>query len=270
MLYRLKVIFGLAFCVFGTGLGIAKTPPKPFEITKDQQAIGIVQSALEALGGLNIAATYSDSVTIATASIHETNAEIEVPVTIKTKGSREMRSEMHMPKGLTVRILNNGRSILQRPNGKVQKLSMNNAVGERIEHIPLFSMLSEYAHPDISVQYKGTSQVQGQPVQVVALSYVPSTDPGQGPAFSAATQTLFFIDQTTNLVDKLRYTNHDENDDGTTQQIDVYFSQYQTVDGVAIPFHQATYADGKLLSELVLKSVTFNNGLSDSEFTLPE
>ena len=268
---RTLLVVTIAACLFGTLTMSAKTPPKPFVISKDPQAMTIVQSALTAMGGANVAISNADSVTTATASEYPHGKTISFPLTIKTRGTRQIRIEAQKSNGMAVAVLNNGQGAIQRPDGRVKARLSNNTVGERVEHIPLFSMLAEYENPDINVQYKGTAQFNGQNTRVVALSFIANKNPYQAPIYAAMTQTLFYIDQTTGLVDKLQYTDHEESghpeDD---QKVEVYFSGYQTVDGIAVPFHQTTYSDGKLDSDVILNSVTFNAGVSDSDFVLPQ
>jgi hypothetical protein len=51
--------------------------------------------------------------------------------------------ELQRPSGTTVRILNHGEAVMQRPDGTVHHLLMNNTYGERVSHIPAFSLLAE-------------------------------------------------------------------------------------------------------------------------------
>ena len=83
------------------------------------------------------------------------------------------------------------------------------------------------------------------------------------------TRTTFYVDQTSGLVSKLEYTNYAENDSDAQQKVEIVFSDYRNINGAWVPFRQTSYTDGKLESELVLSSVSFNVGVPDSEFDLP-
>jgi len=244
---------------------------KSFEITKDPQAMMIAQSAVTAMGGAEAILRYQDSLATGRLTIHEGNTPVSFPITLRSKGTHQTRVEVQMASGTNIRIMNQGRAALQKPDHTAQALGLNNTVRERVDHIPLLSMLAEYQSPNISVASEGTAEVKGRSTSVIALSFVPHGDLMQGPFFAAVTRTLFYVDQVTGMVDKVQYSNYEE---GHSQQshrtLEEYLSQYETVDGIAVPFHQTTYANGKLQADLVLKSVTFNVGLSDSEFTLPQ
>jgi hypothetical protein len=51
-----------------------------------------------------------------------------------------------------------------------------------------------------------------------------------------------------------------------TAKIEMYFSNYQNVNGIAVPFKRSLYVDGKLATDLTLTSIAFNTGLVDSDF----
>ena len=60
-----------------------------------------------------------------------------------------------------------------------------------------------------------------------------------------------------------------ENDPNDRTKVETYFSDFRSVNGAWVPFHQTTYEDGKVAEDLVLASVAFNVGVSDTEFALP-
>jgi hypothetical protein len=112
--------------------------------------------------------------------------------------------------------------------------------------------------------------VAGQRRNQIALSVIPTSDPDQAKHFRAQTRTTFEIDSASGLVTRIAHPLAAENDPGVVQQTEIEYSDYRVVDGVAVPFRQKSYADGKLESELVLDSVNLNVQLNDSEFELPK
>jgi outer membrane lipoprotein-sorting protein len=250
----------------------AQTPAKKtFEIVKDPKATIIAQTAVTAMGGNSGILSYQDSMATGTLTLDQGGHPTTFPIMLKSKGTHETRIEVQTPNGIRVRILKEGRAALQKPDGTVQTLATNNSVGERVGHIPLLSLLAEYQSSDTSVTYEGTAQVNGHLANVVAVCFVPRKGLTEGRIFASITKTLFYVDQATGMVDKVQYENYEE---GNLQQyhqtMEEYFTQYKNVNGIAVPFHQVTYAGGKLEADLVLTSVTFNVGLSDSDFTLPQ
>lgn len=241
-----------------------------YKITKDVQAMAVAATAFTVLGGTQALLTYQDSLATGTLTVYWTKSPVSYPITLMCKGTQETRTELQLPKGTNVRILNQGQAALQRPDGTVVHLLMNNTIAERVTHIPLLTIISEYLNANTSVKYQGTAQVNGQNADVVTISLVPTTDPVQGPQYDSMTQTTFYLDQSTGFLDKIQYSSFGENDPNSTETIEVYFGKYQTINGMAIPFEQTTYVDGNLESDLILNAVNFNVGLLDSDFVLPQ
>ncbi len=261
--------FLLTSIVFFSTSALQAGTTAQFTITKDPQALVIVQKALAAMGGSQALLAYQDSLATGTLTTYAGGNQFKYPITLKCKGTQETRVEVLKPEGTNIRILNQGVAAIQRPDGTIRNLLTNNTVAERVNHIPLLSILADYQNADISVQYLGTAQVSGQTADIVAVSFIPTADPTQGPIYASMTQTLFFVDQATGVVDKIQYTDYAENDPSSTQKVEVYFGNYQAVNGISVPFHQTIFTDGNLESDIMLQSVSFNVGLTDAEFALP-
>ncbi len=245
----------------------AATPQ--FTITKDPQAVAVAEKALAAMGGVQALLSYQDSQATGTLTLYGGSAPVAYPITLKCKGTQKTRVEVQKSDGTNVRIMNQGQAVVEKSDGTVVKLVTNNTLAERVNHIPLLSILGEYQGGSIQVQYLGVTRINGQNTDIIGISLVPTTDPVQGPIYASMTQTLFFVDQQTSLIDKVQYTNYAENNLSSTQTVEVYFNNYQLANGILVPFHQTIYEDGAIDSDIALSSVTFNVGLTDAEFALP-
>jgi hypothetical protein len=84
------------------------------------------------------------------------------------------------------------------------------------------------------------------------------------------TKTQFFIDPTSGAVLKIAYTNFSETNPDSGQAVEIYFSDFRVINGERVPFRQTEFDDGVLESDLTLTSITFNNGLADTDFSLPQ
>ncbi|MCI0349525.1 MAG: hypothetical protein L0Z53_08880 [Acidobacteriales bacterium] len=235
-----------------------------------QRSVAAMGGPTATLSGAETGASGPDSVATGTLTLHAKNVKEGnvIPIALKTKGTNRVRLELQRPSGTTVRILNNGRGTMQRPDGTVRPLLMNNTYGERVGHIPAFSLLAENQVPTVELESLPEKVTAGQATDSVALSVVPTSDPEQAPHFRAQTRTTFEIDRATGFVTRMGYPLAAENDSNVVQQIEVEFSDYRVVAGVAVPFHQKSYANGKPEAELILDSVSFQVQLSDSEFEL--
>lgn len=226
--------------------------------------LALADKALFATGS-SAAVGYQDAEAIGTISVPSNDP---IPVTIRTLGRTAVHVEAKLKDGTAVRIVNGGKGVYTRADGKQRQLADLNLVTERVNYIPALSFLADAHATDISVTAAGTDTVKGTTVDVVAIAVSKGADDAQIAACKEVTQRKYFIDRSTGLVLKVEYTHFAE--DGAPGRAEVFYSDYRTVSGMEIPFRQATYINGKLLSELTLQSVTFNVGLSSADFVVPE
>lgn len=264
---RFKAAFLLCLVFLVARDGVAAN--KPYSLTVDPQALAVAQAAFKVMGGTQAISGYQDSVASGTAVISAGGSPVSCPITMKSKGLRETRVELQQTSGTKVRIVNQGQGEIIRPNGSIEKLYANNTFYEHVNHIPLLSVLAEYANGNVNLLYKGVVQVQGQPEDVIEIDFVPNLDSVQGPIFASMNQTLFFVNQTTRFIDKIQDSPFNEGDSKNKFTEEVYLSDYRSVNGMFVPFHQTVFIDGQLDTDLQFASVTFNVGLPDSDFVLP-
>lgn len=248
-------------------------------ISKNAQALAIAQRSVAAMGGPTALSAAGDgvlapdSIATGTLTLYGNNVKDKanvIPIVLKTKGTGRVRLELQWPSGITIRILNSGEAVMQRPDGTMRRLLMNNTYSERVSHIPAFSLLAENAAQTVELEQISDKLVGAERRNVIALSVVPTADPDQAKLFREQTRTTFEIDSTSGLVIRIGHPLAAEKNSNVLQQTEIEYSDYRTVEGVAVPFRQKSYADGKLESELVLDSMSFKVQLADSEFELPK
>jgi hypothetical protein len=241
-----------------------------YQLTRDPQAVVVAQAAFTVMGGAQAIAGYQDSLASGTVTISAGGNQVSYPITMKSKGLRETRVELQMPKGTNARIVNQGQGAIVRPDGTVKSLYSNNTFSEYVNHVPLLSVLADYASGNVNLIYKGVAQVQGQSEDVIELDFVPNLDPIQGPLFASRSRTLYFVNQSTRLVDKTQRSAFAEGNMNSTFAEEVYLADYRSVNGLMVPFHQTVFIDGQVDSDITFTSVSLNVGLLDSEFALPQ
>jgi len=239
-------------------------------IRQDSQALAIAKAAFDAMGGAPAVLAYQDSVASGTVTIYSGRDPAAYPIMMKSKGLRETRVELQMPSGTNLRIVNHGQGAIIRPDGRVKALDSNNTFHEHVNYVPLLSVLADCSGGNVNVIYQGTADVQGQAEDIVEIDFIPDLSPGGGPIFASKSRTLFFINQSTKLVDKTQHDTFFEGNLATTFSEEIYYADYRSVNGMLVPFHQILFIDGKLDTDLRLTSVNFNVGLSDSDFVIPE
>jgi hypothetical protein len=166
---------------------------------------------------------------VATGTIEFTTSKgpLILPIVLKSKGTRMLRTELQRPEGMRLRIVNRGRGVIEKADGTVMKLASVNTAIERVNHIPALSILDRTADPSTEIKYVGPASVNGRPAGVISLAYVPTSEPRAAKLFRSTTQTLFYVDQATQLLTKMEYRNFAENDTNLADKVEVFFTDYQ-------------------------------------------
>ena len=256
----------LLFClVAGAVIAAAQTSvtststTAPSAITKDPQAIALAAKAIAAMGGVQAIATITDSRASGTFAIASDSAS-PYPIMLETQGTQKVRTTLTRPNGANIRILNGGVAAVIHADGSVRTLDANNTMAQRVDHIPVLSLISEYQNGNIEV-------TSGPVPNSFAVTLIPTT--AIGDYYRGLTKTIFTVDPNSGLIISMQLTAHGEGSLKDTYPVQIVYANYQAVNGVMVPFHQTTYENGTMTTDLVLNSVAFNVGVPDSDFTLP-
>jgi hypothetical protein len=247
--------------------GDAAVASKQYVLTIDPQALSVAQATYTAMGGANAITGYQDSLASGTATIYSGGTSVPYSITMKSKGLRETRVELQMAKGTNVRIVNQGQGAILRPDGSTKSLYSNNTFYEHVNHVPLLSVLSEYSNGNVNLLYQGTAQIQDQSEDMIEVDFVPNLT--NGALFASMSNTVFYVNQTTKLVDKTQRSTFYEGNQNSTFTEETYFSDYRSVSGMLVPFHVTVYVDGQMDTDIQFTTVSLNVGLPDSEFVIP-
>ena len=229
--------------------------------TKDPTAMAIVQQSLAAMGS---GQTFVDVQGAGTTTAYGGAGQVIYPITLQATGTASIRSAISKPSGTKTYVTDGTNLCVDNALVDLTSDAQADLSWRRIDFVPALSILSAYADPNIQVLYEGTDSVNGATVDVISIGLTSpeASDAGQIP------QRLFLIDRATSLVAKIRITNTAGSPTWQGPTVEVFLSQYQSVTGFAVPMDQATYVDGTLSQDLQLTSVTFNNGLDSSLFTM--
>jgi hypothetical protein len=78
----------------------------------------------------------------------------------------------------------------------------------------------------------------------------------------------FYLDATTLVPVALTFNTHPDDDANTNLLVEVDFSNYRTINGVAVPTHIQRYLQGNLIEDIDVSSASFNTGLTLSSFAV--
>jgi hypothetical protein len=247
------VILLAATPVFGQG-----TP-----IQRDAQALALLARSQAAMGGA-VALQVQDSVVTATAWVPGRDSETGT-VTIKTRGPDQLRLDGNKDGQSFTSIVSRGQPLRRTERGWASGPSSNSR-NRRVDHLPFFCLAHELGRADLSATYVGLEKVNDRSAHHVRVARVSSLGSEVDERLTKNSELDIFIDEQTLLVIKVSYIHLSETDWRRGVPMEIYYSDYQNVSGVLIPTIQRKVFNGYAISEMRITSVTFNVGLTDSDF----
>ncbi len=229
---------------------------------RDPQAVAVLQRCLAAMGGTSAAAV-QDSVVQGTSLLSQNAA---TPVTIKTKGPDRMRWDTALGGKPSAVVMNRGQQLQQTEKGWRSGPSPN-AVNARPHHLPGLMLAYELARKDSAASFVGTETLNNRQVQHVKLVRVSAVGNPDMDAQLAKNSTLdIFVDAQSFMITKISYLQVSETDWRRSLPVDIYYADYRSISGMAVPVVQSTYFNGKAAGVLHIISVALNSGVADTEF----
>lgn len=213
---------------------------------------------LRAYTAMGCSTVNKDTAITLTGTLHLAGSETSMPLAIRSQGNARWRSELDTPQGHKVTVVNDGEGEVRHQDGRLTKLARHNTLHQRPTHIPCLSLAPE----KMDAGYLRTDMISGETLDVIELS--PKERPSVKKLADRMKVTLW-ISRGTGYLTKLQYINASEQDIDDMQTVEVAYSDYRLVDGVAVPFRQTT-TDGAMVLELKVDSVQMN--ASPADFTL--
>ena len=228
-------------------------------VQRDPQALAALQRSVAAMGrSVPLDSTANGTATTEAGSLTENGT-----VTILTRGMSQTSEQIQAPHGSTIVYSNLQAS--QVTDSVMTPLSSELASSSRSLAFPLPLLAAILNNPDSSYVYVGLESLNG--LQVHHLQYWNSFS--SKPKFQFLTPftlTDIWIDAGSNVPQRISQMRKAGRGSEPRFQIDVYFSNYQIVNGVLYPFLIQKSLNGSPWITFTITNVTFNTGLTDANF----
>jgi hypothetical protein len=228
------------------------------------QAASVLSTCSAAMGS-SVTSQIADSVMQGTVTNSATPDASAHNVVIKAKGTDQVRWEDDTNGNTSVVVVSHGVQKEQTSKGW-QRMASANAIHQRMLHLPSLLVGQELARNDLSAAFVASETLNGRSVYHVTLSRVFNFNNGNDAKLTKDSQVDVFIDAQTNLVAKISYIHLSEVDWRVGFPVEIYYDNYQTVQGMLVPFHQRIVYNKSNTSDMTVTSVKFNNGLADTVF----
>jgi hypothetical protein len=247
------------------GERIPSTQAPTVQAAKDGRAISALVRLVAASGWTKTAIPL-DAVVTGTITRYLKDSSPSSTFTIKLRGQDQYQ---YSEDGSVHMVTNGPAGASMNRDGKAQRLPPHTAFGSRGVVLPMFSVMPDWSSPDVDVTFVGPSSVQGEVVVVVQLTRRYPASDRLARMRQPTAPIVFWISTTRNLPLRADYSLAAVDNYHATVRETVLFSDYQTVNGMAVPFRQDVFLGDQRLKTLQFSTVRFNIGLTDADFSVP-
>lgn len=234
----------------------------------DAQATTIASQALNAAGGLQALAAIQDFTATGQITYYWAGKQVQGQVTLRARGLDEFRLDANLPDGTRSWAVTRDGGNLVTPDGKETPVPVHDALTLGSLTLPGFYLALATAAPVTTVSTVGTAEVEGVTAAVIRVQRHPAASDPAG-FIARLSSRDFYVDSANGLVVKTEVMTHPVDTLTISMPEDIYFSDYQRVGAVEVPFAITETISGQTIWTIQLSSVQLNSGLSDSEFVLP-
>lgn len=234
---------------------------------RDPQAVAVLQNALVALGGT--AQTAPTSIVASgtyTRFLSDSNS-VSLPLRVEALGYDQFRWEVDTPDQGTVVTVVSGTASWQQFAQGTESVTISHIPGTTFESFPALYISDWINSSAIAVKMIGTESLAGR--SVYHLSITPTLEGNQDPnresMYETTHQRDLFVDLKTDLPVRLRYYKH-PTDWRDAIPVDVEYSTFQVVSGIAFPTTVTSYLGDTQFSQIQYQSINLNAPVAPSDF----
>jgi len=228
---------------------------------RDAKALAVLQASTAAMGkSLPADSTAQGTVTTTAGSLSESGT-----VTVLTKGTTQTSEQIQTPHGFAL-VYSDGQAS-HVADSATATLSSELALSSRSFAFPLVALADVLNNPDSGYAYVGLESVDGAALHHLQFWNSFNSRPKFQP-LASLTLTDLWIDSATGLPQRISQIRRAGRGSEPRIQVDVSFSDYRNVSGVLYPFQIQESINGSPWKTLTITSVTFNTGLTDTNFPI--
>jgi hypothetical protein len=266
---RIKVLAFAASVVLISfpSAGIPQTPSGTSNSPqRDPQALA---SLTQMITATNWGAVQTQDV-VATGMVTRDHGDYQdtVGIRLESSGPRLYRSDVQDPTGTVTTILN-GDGAAVTTASSAQLLPSYVAIAMRPIAFPFFGGFLSFLDNSYTVKYDGVETIAGQAAYRIEFVAPPGGSDPISQLRSKVSQLTVWISVASAYPVQVTYRRISNNNPNASRQITQTFSDYRTVEGILVPFHQEEYASGHMILSLQLSTVNLNTGVPSADYALP-
>ena len=252
-----------ALVIFLPGHVLGQTAAGP---VRDPNALALASQALQAL----TAGTALTDITLQASATYIAGSDQETgPATLVALGNQQSRVTLNLTNGQRQEIRNGVAGVWVGTDGTAHATALHNCWTDASWFFPALSIQAALLDPTVNVVFVGLESHLGIPTEHIQISKTLPRQPQMNSIIQRLSATDDYLDASSSLPVALDFSAHPEKNAGRNIDVEILYSNYQSVNGTSVPFHIQKYQEGSLTLDLTVGSVVANSGLTSSTFILP-
>src|SRR6266403_1462703 len=229
---------------------------------RDPQALAVLNQAVTAMGG----SVPGDSSATGTVTITAGSDTQAGTIKILTRGSSQTLEQITTSSGSAQVVYSNGFANDSNHIATKAKYSLELATSSQSALFPLPLVSAVLSSSDFALQYIGQENIDGAGCHHLRTWNTYSSQPDLQ-YLSPFSYREIWINATTGLPSRIAYSMRAGSGAEPSIAVEVSYSNYQSAGGVLFPFQISRSLNGTPWMTIIISSVSFNNGLTDSTFS---
>ncbi|HEV2424666.1 MAG TPA: hypothetical protein VGZ29_07560 [Terriglobia bacterium] len=245
--------------------------PARAQATQDPTALALINQGLALLDG----GTSLSDVTLQATVTYTSGSDIETGTgTLQALGDGNSLVVLNLTGGQRQYILKNQSGLPAGAwvgtDGSVNLYSFQNCWSDGAWFFPGLVFTSLPGNPQVGLVNLGSGTWNGQSVNQVQLYQSPQNQAaGVSTLVQAYSTENTYLDPTSGLPLAIDFNLYADANPLIQLTGEVQFSNYQSTNGMSVPFHVQRMINGAVVLDIVVTSVTVNSGLSPNLFNIP-
>lgn len=233
------------------------------------QGMDTAKSALARMAratGWSKATVPADAVITGTITRHFSDGSSSNGFTTKIRGLEQFR---YAEDGTSLVLVTNGAAgALVSQDGKATRIPAHSALSSRGLILPMASVLSDWNSPEVDITVVGPNSVNGEACVGIRLVRRHADSDPLAKIRRAIAPMVVWVSISRGVILRAEHSRAAVDNANASMQETVDYSDYRTVNGIAVPFHQEIWIGGQHTQTFQFSSVRFNTGLTDADFNV--
>jgi hypothetical protein len=269
---KVLVFAASLFLISNSSAGIqqstSSTTGSPQVAQRDAQAITVLSTCLNSSGGLSALGAVQDYSATGTITYFWAGQEITGNLTAHGMGTTDFRLDAGLPNGSRSWLVSSGQGTVKEVSGTTSTISYTDALSLAGYSFPFLGIANLLSDTSSAIKYVGVVEMNGHTAHQIQAQKTFSAQVDPDGLLGKATSQTFFIDTTTFQLIELDSIFHQEGRSTDAYTRSVQFSDYRVVNGINAPFQLSESISGQKTLSIQFSSISFNTGLTDSDFQL--